>query len=90
MNQNIIAVEKEMKQFNDLFQMLLDAHQEYNQLLRDNERGRYDNWFDDVDTHCCVDALLAKESCQRAKSSQRSARSSRSISDKGSMNSKKS
>ena len=32
--------------------MLLDAHQEYNQLLGDDERGRYDNWFDDVDTHC--------------------------------------
>ena len=30
---NIIAVEEEMKQFNDLIKILLDAHEEYNQLL---------------------------------------------------------
>ena len=45
---NIIAVEEEMKQFNDLFKMLLHAHQEYNQLLGDDERGRDGDWFDDV------------------------------------------
>ena len=36
-SKNVIAVEEEMKQFNDLFKMLLDAHQEYNQLLGENE-----------------------------------------------------
>ena len=30
--------------------MLLDAHQEYNQLLEDDEGGRDDDWFDDVET----------------------------------------
>ena len=45
-SKNIIAVEEEIKQFNDLFKMLLDAHQEYNQLFGD------DDWFD-VDIQVC-------------------------------------
>ena len=52
-SKNIIAVEKEMKQFNDLFKMLLDAHQEYYQLLGDDKRGIDDDWFDDTDTQVC-------------------------------------
>ena len=52
-SKNIIAVEEEMKQFNDLFKMLLDAYKEFNQLLGDDQRGRDDNWFDDVDTKVC-------------------------------------
>ena len=32
-SKNLIVVEEEMKQFNDLFKMLLDAHQKYNQLF---------------------------------------------------------
>ena len=91
---NIIPVEKEMKQFNYLFKMLLDAHQEYNQLLGDDERGRDDDWFDDVDTQVCsfkrkVHCWL-REAAQRVKSSKCSSRSSRSVSGKGIMNSKKS
>ena len=39
-----------MKQFNDFFKTLLEAHQKYNQLLGDDERGRDDDWFDDVYT----------------------------------------
>ena len=39
-----------MKQFNDLFKILLDVHQENNQLLGNDERCRDDNWFDNVDT----------------------------------------
>ena len=72
-SKSIIAVEEEMKQFNGLFKMLLDAHQEYNQLLGDDERGRDDDWFDDVDTQVCsfkrkVHCWL-REAVQRAKSS---------------------
>ena len=83
-----------MKQFSDLFKMLLGAHQEFNQLLGDDERGRDDDWFDDVDTQVCsfkrkVHCWL-REAAQRVKSSKCSSRSSRSVSDKGSMNSKKS
>ena len=93
-SRNIIVVEEEMKQFNDLFKMLLDAHQEYNQLLGDDERGRDDDWFDDVDTQVCsferkVHCWL-REAAQRVKSSKCSSRSSRSVSDNGSMDSKKS
>ena len=49
-SKSIIVVEKQLKQFNDLFEMLLDAHQEYYQLLGNDERGKDDDWFDDVDT----------------------------------------
>ena len=91
---NIIAVEEELKQFNDLFKMLLDAHQEYNQFLGDEETGRDDDWFDDVDTQVCsfkrkVHCWL-REAAPRAKSSKCSSRSSSSVSDKGSVKSKKS
>ena len=70
-SENIIAVEEEMKQFNDLFKMLLDAYQDYNQLLRDDERARDDDWFDDVDTQVCffkrkVDCWL-REAAQRGR-----------------------
>ena len=68
-SKNIIAVEEEMKQFSDLFKMLLDAHQEFNQLLGDDERGRDEDWFDDVDTQVLLQeegALLAKGSCSES------------------------
>ena len=71
LSKNIIAVKEQMKQFNDLFKMLLDAYQENNQLLGDDEKGRDDNWFDDVDTvwsfkrnvHCWL-----RKAAQRTKS----------------------
>ena len=73
--------------------MLLDVHQEYNQLLGDDERGR-DDWFDNVDTQVCsfkrnVHCWL-RQAAQRAKPSKLSFRSSKSVSDRGSINSKKS
>ena len=93
-SKNVIAVEEEMKQFNDLFKMLLDAHQECNQLLGDDERGRDDDWFDDVDTQVCSFKRMVhcwlRKAAQRVKSSKCSSRSSRSVSGKGNMNSKKS
>ena len=93
-SKSIIVVEKQLRQFNDLFKMLLDAHQEYYQLLGNDERGKDDDWSDDVDTqvrsferkvHCWL-----RETAQRAKSSKCSSRSNTSVCDKGSMNSKKS
>ena len=93
-SKNIIAVKEEMKVFNELFKMLLNAHQEYNQLLGEGERGRDDDWFDHVDTqvysfkrkvHCSL-----REAAQRVKSSKCLSRSSTGVSDKGSGNSKKS
>ena len=80
-----------MFQFSDLFKMLLDAHQEYNQLLGNDERSRDDDLFD-VDTQVCsfkrkVHCWL-REAAQGVKSSKCSCRSSRSVSEKGSMDSK--
>ena len=73
---------------------MLDAHQEYNQLFGDDERGRDDDWFDDVDTQVCsfkrkIHCWL-REAAERAKSSKCLSRNSRSVSDKRSVNSKKS
>ena len=66
-SKNIIAMEEEMKQFNDLFKMFLDAHQEYNQLLGDDERGRDNDWLDNVDTSSMFlqeeSTLLTERSC---------------------------
>ena len=50
---NKVAVEEEMNQFNDLLKMLIDAHQDYNQLLDDDEREKDDDWFDEIDTQAC-------------------------------------
>ena len=67
--------------------MLLDAHQEYNQLFGD------DDWFD-VDIQVCSFKrnvhYWPREAAQWAKTSKCSSRGSRNVSDKGSMNSKKS
>ena len=91
---NVTAVEDKMKQFNDFFKMLLEAHQKYNQLLGDDERGRDDDWFDDVYTQLCSFKRKAqywlREVAQRAKLSKCSSISNRSVSEKGSVNSKKS
>ena len=48
-----IAVEKELAQFNDLFKMLLSIHEEYSQVLDDEERADEDDWFDDLDNTVC-------------------------------------
>lgn len=37
-------------QFNDLFSLLVNVHQEYNKMLDDDEKTKDDDWFDDVDS----------------------------------------
>ena len=53
-NQNKIAVEEELAQINDLFKMLLSIHEEYSQVLDDDERADEDDWFDDLDNTVCT------------------------------------
>ena len=50
---NKVAVEEEMNQFNDLLKMLIDVHQDYNQLLDGDEREKDDDWFDEIVTQEC-------------------------------------
>ena len=50
---NKVAVEEEMNHVNDLLKMLIDKHQDYNQLLDDNEREKDDGSFDKIDTQAC-------------------------------------
>ena len=51
---NLVAVEEELAQFNDLFEMLQGMHKEYNTLLEDEERTVDDDWFDDLDNRVCA------------------------------------
>ena len=46
---NVVSVQEKMAQFNDLFKMLLFAHEEYNALLEDETGDKEDEWFDEID-----------------------------------------
>ena len=48
-NKNRIAVQEELAQFNDLLKMLLNIHEEYSQVLDDDEGAGEEDWFDDLD-----------------------------------------
>ena len=80
-----------MNQFNDLLKMLIDVHHDYNQLLDDDEREKDGDWFDEIDTQAC--SFKRKVHCWLRETAQKtntksSSRSSKSISDKGSGNSR--
>ena len=80
-----------MNQFNGLLTMLKDVHQEYNHLLDGDERED-DDWFDEIDTQLCsfkrkVYCWL-REIVHKTNSAKSSSRSSKSISDTGSGNSR--
>ena len=38
-----------MGQFNDLFEILLSAYEEYNALMENEARIKEDKWFDEID-----------------------------------------
>ena len=83
-----------MNQLNEIFKMLLDVRHEYNEFLGHDERDRDDDWFDEVYPRVCffkrkVHCWL-REAAQKAKSSNCSSRNSKHVSDKGSMDVKKS
>ena len=71
-----------MGQFNDLFKVLLSAHEEYNALLEDEARLKEEEWFDDIDNQ--VFSFKRKITCwlknaeeeNKSKSSSRSSKSS--------------
>ena len=91
---NVVAVQEEMAQFNDLFKMLLSAHEEYNALFEDEARNKEDEWFDEIDNQ--VFSFKRKIACwlknaeeeNRSKGSSRGSRSSASKTSKGSKTSR--
>ena len=89
---NKVAVEEEMNQFNDLLKMLIDVHQDYNQLLDADDEREDDDWFDEIDTQTCSFKRRVyywlRETVQKTNSAKSSLRISKSISDKGSGNSR--
>ena len=48
-SQNAVIVEEELRQFNDLFKMLLSIQEECNGLLHEEEGQQDDEWFDEID-----------------------------------------
>ena len=70
--------------------MLIDVHQDYNQLLDDDEREKDDDWSDEIDPQaCCFKRNVhwwLRETAHKTDSAKSTSRSSRSISDKGSGN----
>ena len=88
----MVALEKEMNQFNDLLKMLIDVLQDQNQLVDEDEREQDDEWFDEKDTQACsfkkkVHRWL-RETAQKTSSAKLPSRVSSSISDKVSGNSR--
>ena len=87
---NKVAVEEEMNPFNDLLKMLIDVHQDYNQLLADDEREKEDDWFVEIETQVC--SFKRKVHCwlieteHKTNLAKSSSGSSKIISDKGSGN----
>ena len=53
-HKNRIAVEEELAQFKNLFKMLLNIHEEYSEVLDDDERADEDDWFDDLGDKVCT------------------------------------
>ena len=53
-NKNRINEEEKLAQLNDLFKMSLSIHEEYSQVLDDNERAGQHDWFDDLDDKVCT------------------------------------
>ena len=53
-NKNRIAVEEELAQFNDLFKIILNIHEEYSQVLDDDKIADEDDWFDGLDNKVCT------------------------------------
>ena len=93
-NKNKIAVEVELAQFNDLFKMFLSIHEEYSQVLDNDERVDEDDWFNDLDNAVCtfkrkIHSWLRSAETER-KSSKGSSRSSESRRNKSSGSSRKS
>ena len=71
-NKNRIAVEEELAQFNDLFKMLLNIHEEYSQMLGDEERADEDDWSDDYDNKVCASRRKINNWLRRAETERRS------------------
>ena len=70
-----------MGQFNDLFKVLLSAHEEYNALLEDEARLKEEEWFDDIDNQAFsfkrkITCWLKNAEEDKSKSSSRSSKSS--------------
>ena len=83
---NFVAVKEEFAQFNYLFKMLPGIHEEYNALLKDEERAIDDDWFDSLDNRVCAFKRKtlnwvnsAREEQQSSRHSSRSSRSRSSI-----------
>ena len=82
-NKNRIAVEEELAKFNDLFKILLNIHEEYSQVLDDDERAGEDDWFDDLYNKVCTFKRKIHNWLRSAETERRSSKGSPRSSESG-------
>ena len=82
-NKNRISVEEELAEFNDLFKMLLNIHEEHSQVLDDDERAGEDDWFDDLDNKVCTFKRKIHNWLRSAETEMRSSKKSSRSSESG-------
>ena len=82
-NKNRIAVEEELAQFDDLFKILLNIHEEYSQVLDDDERAGEDDWFDDLYNKVCTFKRKIHNWLRSAETERRSSKGSSRSSESG-------
>ena len=51
---NMAPVQQELAQFNDVYKLFVNLHEELNPRLEDSERAADDEWFEDIDERVCT------------------------------------
>ena len=51
---NMAPVKQELAQFNDVYKLFVNLHEELNPMLEDSERAADDEWFEDIDERVCT------------------------------------
>ena len=51
---NMAPVQQELAQFNDVYKLFVNLHEELNPMLEDSERAADDEWFEDIDERVCT------------------------------------
>ena len=75
---NMAPVQQELAQFNDVYKLFVNLHEELNPILEDSERAADDEWFEDIDERVCTFKRKTHNWLRVAEDNQHSSPSSRS------------